>query len=148
MAFDKKLLYWYIYDAPKSKIVQDITAEYIKAFITSNNIAFVATQPRLSVPIILRICKKMSHSIRFAEIKVCDNLIIDGHHRYLSALLMDFELGQVSSDSTSATKEIAWDLVEFDEEDWDTPAKVAYLNELDAKYNDLELDFVKQITSG
>jgi hypothetical protein len=128
--------------------VQDITIEYIKAFMASNNIAFVATQPKLSIPIIFRMCQKMSHGIRFDEIKICGNLIIDGYHRYLSALLMNFELGQVLSHSTSATKENAWDLVEFDEEDWDTPAKIAHLNELDAKYNGVELDFVTRITSG
>jgi len=125
-----------------------ITTESIKAFIASNHIAFVPTQPKLCVPIIFRICQKMSHGIKFEEIKVCDNLIIDGHHRYLSALIMDFELGRVLSNSTSATKMIAWDIVEFDIEDWDTPAKIAHLNELDAKYNGLELEFVTQITSG
>jgi len=38
--------------------------------------------------------------------------------------------------------------MEFDEEDWHTPAKIAHLNELAAKYNALELEFVKRITSG
>lgn len=61
---------------------------------------------------------------------------------------MNFELGRVSSNSTSATKMIAWDLVEFDEQDWDTPAKISHLNELDARYNGLELEFINQITSG
>jgi len=69
-------------------------------------------------------CQKMSHGIRFEEIKVCDNLIIDGHHRYLSALITGLELGQVLSNSTSATSVIPWDLMEFDEEDWDTPAEL------------------------
>jgi len=128
--------------------VQKITAEFIKGFISSNDIPLLATQPKLCIPIIFRMCQKMSHGIRFDEIKVCDNLIIDGHHRCLSALITSVELGQVLSSSTSATKAIIWDLVEFDEEDWDTPAKIAHLNELDARYNDLEVEFVKQITSG
>jgi hypothetical protein len=38
--------------------------------------------------------------------------------------------------------------MEFDEEDWDNPAKIAHLNELDARYNNLEIEFVKRITSG
>jgi hypothetical protein len=124
----------------------EITAEFIKEFIISNNIPFVATQPKLCIPIIFRMCQKMLHGIKFDEIKVCDNLVIDGHHRYLSALIMDFELGRVLTNSTSATKSISWELVELDEEDWDTPAKIAYLNELDARYNELEIEFVKQIT--
>lgn len=89
----------------------------------------------------------MKNGIKFEEIKVCDNLIVEGHHRYLSSLIMSFELGKVSGLSTSATKSTTWDLMELVEEDWDTPAKIAYLNELDAKYNNLNLEFIKQITS-
>jgi hypothetical protein len=127
--------------------MKKITIEFVKEFISSHNIAFIATQPKLCVPIIFRMCQKMLHGIKFDEIKICDNLIIDGHHRYLSALIMNFELGHVLSNSTSATKAIAWNLVEFDEKDWDTPAKIAHLNELDAKYNELEIDFVNRIIS-
>jgi hypothetical protein len=89
----------------------------------------------------------MKNDIRFDEIKVCDNLIIEGHHRYLSSLIMSFEIGKVSSLYTSATKATTWDLMELVEEDWDTEAKIAYLNELDAKYNDLDLEFITRITS-
>lgn len=126
--------------------MQKITTELIKKFIASNNIPFGATQPKLCIPIIFRMCQKMSHGIRFDDIKVCDNLIIDGHHRYLSALITNFEISMVMTNSTSATKLIAWESVEFDEEDWDTPAKIAHLNDLDAKYNGLKVEFVRQIT--
>jgi hypothetical protein len=61
---------------------------------------------------------------------------------------MTFPLDTVLSNSTSATKMVTWDLVEFDLQDWDTPAKIAHLNELDARYNGLEVEFVNQITSG
>lgn len=90
----------------------------------------------------------MSHGIRFDDIKVFDNLIIDRHHRYLSALITNIELGHVLSNSNSATKKIPWELIAFDEEDWDNPAKIAHLNELDAKYNDLGIEFIKRISSG
>lgn len=127
--------------------MQMITPEFIRTFIKSNSISFLPTQTKLCVPIIFRMCQKMKNGIRFDEIKVCDNLIIEGHHRYLSSLIMSFELGKVSSLSSSTTKATTWDLMDLVEEDWDTPAKIAYLNELDAKYNDLELEFISQITS-
>lgn len=126
--------------------MQEITAESIAEFIKSHDIPYLATQTKLCMPIIFRMCQKMSHGIKFDDIKVFDNIIIDGHHRYLSALIMNFELGEVPTNSTSATGTIAWNLVEFVEDDWDTPAKIDYLNELDAKYNKLEIEFVKQIT--
>lgn len=126
--------------------MEEITAEFIKAFIRTNDIPLVATQTRLCIPIIFRMCRKMSSGIRFDDIKVCDKLIIEGHHRYLSALISNFELGSVPTNSTSSTKPTGWDLVEFDEDDWDTPAKIAHLNQLDAEYNGLDIDFVTRLT--
>lgn len=128
--------------------MKEITSKSVKAFIASNNIPFIATQTKLSIPIIFRMCQKMAHDIKFDNIKVCDNLIIDGHHRYLSALIMEFDLGKVESSATSTTKPVAWNTIEFDEQDWDTAAKIAHLNELDAKYNNLEIEFIKQIALG
>jgi hypothetical protein len=127
--------------------IQDITAESIAGFVTSHDIPLMATQAKLCIPIIFRMCQKMLHGIEFNDIKVCDNLIIDGHHRYLSALIINYKIGQVPTNRMSATEPISWDLVRFVEDDWDTTAKIDYLNELDAKYNRLEIEFVKQITS-
>jgi len=90
----------------------------------------------------------MENGIKFDDIKVCENLIIDGHHRYLSSLIMDVEVGQVFSHKTSATQLIRWDAVEFDESDWDTASKISYLNEQDAKYNQMDIEFVNRIILG
>jgi len=128
--------------------MEKVTVEFIKEFIASGPIDLNPTQTKLCVPIISRICQKMSHGIKFDDIKVFDNLIINGHHRYLSSLLVKFELGRVEGNITSATKPFEWNKIEFDEQDWDTDAKIAHLNELDAKYNNLDMEFIKQITSG
>jgi hypothetical protein len=127
--------------------VKEITSESIKQFIKDTQIPFVGTQTKICVPNIFRICQKMAHGIKFEEIKTCDNLIIEGHHRYLSALIVNFELGQVSTQRTSATKEIPWNNIELDNEDWDTPAKIAHLNELDAIYNNVDLEIINEITN-
>jgi len=108
---------------------------------------YVATQPKICVPIINRMCQKMSHGIKFDDIKVCDNLIVDGHHRYLSSAMMGINIGSVSSNKTSATKAVNWPDVELDENDWDTQSKILHLNEQDARYNGLEIAFLNQITS-
>jgi hypothetical protein len=128
--------------------LKKVTAEFIKEFIKSNKISFIATQPKLCIPIIDRLCQKMLHGIKFDDIKICDDLIIDGHHRYLSSLIVDLNIGHVFSHKTSATKSYEWNVVEFDENDWDTPSKISHLNEQDALYNGLDIEFVKQITSG
>ena len=82
----------------------------------------------------------MSIGIKFSGIKVADNLIIDGHHRYLASLLANYELERIPSNTTSATVVTDWSLVEFVDEDWDTEAKIKMLNELDAKYNNIPLE--------
>ena len=84
----------------------------------------------------------MRNGIKFDDIKVFDDLIIDGHHRYIASLFTDYTLGKVLSNKTSATTEYSWDTVSFVEEEWDTPDKIQYLNELDAKFNNVTVEEV------
>ncbi len=95
--------------------MKKITSKFLAEFIEKNEISFLPTQPRLCVPIINRLCRKMSQGIKFDDIKTCDNLILDGHHRYLSSLIMNYDIGRVLSHKTAATKSCEWHVVEFDE---------------------------------
>jgi len=92
-------------------------------------------------------CQKMLNGIKFDDIKICDDLIIDGHHRYISSLLTHIQIASVPTQKTSATHPFDWTNVEFDKDDWDTESKIQYLNEQDAKYNNIDLDVIKQIIS-
>jgi len=123
-----------------------ITIADIKAFIDKTEIPYNASQKKLCVPIINRMCQKMAHGIKFDDIKIYEDLVIDGHHRYLSSLMSDVGINSVSSNKTSATISVKWSDVEFDEEDWDTKSKILHLNELDAKYNGMNIDFLRQLT--
>jgi hypothetical protein len=127
--------------------LENIDAEYIKRFVDKNDIAYMATQSKLCIPIINRLCQKMAYGIRFNDIKVCDNMVIDGHHRYISSLIVGFDIGKVSSNKTCGTKGVEWPDIDFVEEDWDTSSKIQYLNELDAIYNNLDVEILHQITS-
>src|ERR1700748_1473951 len=98
-------------------MTEQITPEFIKKFIKSDNIKLKATQSKLCIPIIQRMCQKMSKGIKFDEIKICDDLIIDGHHRYLSSLIINAQITSIPSQKTSATEPIDWINVEFDEND-------------------------------
>jgi hypothetical protein len=126
---------------------EQITAEYLREFIIKRNIKLIPTQSKLCIPIIQRMCQKMLNGIKFDDIKICDDLIIDGHHRYLSSLLADGHVSSVPTQKTSATTPINWTDIEFDESDWDTESKILYLNEQDAKYNNIDIEVLKQITS-
>lgn len=112
----------------------------IEDWIAHHEAALSATQTKLCVPIIERIYRKMLLGITFAPIKIDGQLICDGHHRFVAACLADFPLQRVPTASTSATKVTDWPAVMFDEDDWDTPAKIAMLNEQDADYNNLSVE--------
>lgn len=108
---------------------------------------YKSTHAKLSIPIIKRIRKKMEYGIKFEPIRVNGDLIIDGHHRYVSSILASFnELKVVSYPKTSATKEFKWSSVIFLDEEWDTKEKIKRLNEIDASYNNLTLKEVVALT--
>lgn len=82
----------------------------------------------------------MNVGIKFPVIKIDEGVICDGHHRYLASLLASYPLETAPSFKTSATKIVSWESVSFDEQDWDTLAKVKILNEQDAEYNNIEME--------
>ena len=89
----------------------------------------------------------MINGIKFDDIKICEDLVIDGHHRYISSLLAKIEIGKIKSLKSSATKKYKWSEVEFDENDWDTVSKIQYLNEKDAEYNQVDIETINNIIS-
>lgn len=127
--------------------MEKITAEIILNHLEENYIDFHSTHDKLSIPIINRIYKKMKSGIKFEPIKVNGNLIIDGHHRYISSKLAKFEdLGTVDYPKTSATKQYEWSEIDFTDEEWDTEHKIKRLNKIDAEYNNIPLEKMIEIT--
>ena len=125
----------------------EIPSEEIKKVIANREIVLASTHHKLSLPVIKRIYKKMVNGIKFDDIKICENLVIDGHHRYISSLLAKIEIGKIKSLKSSATKEFKWNDIEFDENDWDTDSKIQYLNEKDAEYNQIDIETINNIVS-
>lgn len=126
--------------------MEKITASIILE--TLDKAKYKSTHDKLSIPIINRIRKKMEYGIKFEPIRVNGDLIIDGHHRYVSSILASFnELEVVSYPKTSATREFKWSSVTFLDEEWDTKEKIKRLNELDASYNNLTLKEVIALTN-
>jgi hypothetical protein len=119
--------------------LERVTKEIIIEFISKNEIELRSTHTKLCLPVINRIFKKMSAGIKFSGIKVEDNLICDGHHRYIASILANFPLERIPGSITSATTAVHWESVTFENEDWDTPAKINMLNEQDAEYNNIPI---------
>jgi hypothetical protein len=125
---------------------EKITSEIIKEYISNNEIRCDPTHHQLCVPIINRIYQKMVHNLKFDDIKICDNLIIDGHHRYISSLLARKAIGNVPTHKTSATKIYKWKEIEFVNAEWDTTEKIDKLNMEDARFNNVPLVKIYEMT--
>lgn len=113
--------------------------EICKLFKEST-IELKSTHSILCVPIIERMFKKMKAGIKFSDIKVDENIIIDGPHRYIASLLADVSLEKQPSYKTSSTVVFDWSIVNLAEDDWDTEAKILIMNKEDAEYNDISLE--------
>lgn len=120
--------------------MEKITKERILRLLCENEIELKCTHQKLCVPIVDRIYRKMLAGIKFAEIKVENNLICDGHHRYLASLLAKYAIDTAPFVSTSATTIVKWQAVHFEDSDWDTQAKIKMLNEIDAEYNNIPIE--------
>tara|TARA_R110002072_G_scaffold263142_4_gene421976 strand:- start:159 stop:548 length:390 start_codon:yes stop_codon:yes gene_type:complete len=125
---------------------EKIKRENIIKVIQETENVLVTTHNKLCLPIINRIYNKMINGIKFDDIKVFEKVIIDGHHRYVSSLLANIKLDKAKSFKTSATTEYEWEDVEFVIEEWDTEDKIKRLNELDAKFNNIALEKIIEIT--
>jgi hypothetical protein len=120
--------------------MKQLTKVDIENLFKENNVELKSTHSKLCLPIINRIYRKMVIEIKFPSIKVYGDLIIDGHHRYLASLLAAVKLEKDPSNKTSATEITDWNAVVFDDEDWDTEAKIKMLNEQDARFNNMSIE--------
>ena len=125
--------------------MKHITEEVIFKHLQNATIDFYPTHLKLSLPIINRIYKKMMNGIKFDGIRVNDNLLIDGHHRFISSIIANKKIESSTYPKTSATVVFKWEEVKFVEEEWDTIDKIQYLNELDAEYNNIPIEKVIEI---
>ena len=88
----------------------------------------------------------MNNDLKFDDIKICDDLIIDGHHRYISSLLSKKTIGNVPTHKTSATKVFNWAEVKFVDIEWDTEEKIEKLNREDAEFNNIPITRIYEMT--
>ena len=122
-----------------------ITQAIIQDCLKNRNLELKSTQHQLSIPIINRMYRKMINGIKFSEIQIHENLIIDGHHRYISAQLANQEIQSRPSNRNSYTRIYEWENVNFVDEEWDTARKIQLFNKLDAAYNQISVEQIDQM---
>lgn len=121
------------------------TREKIEHLICNTNIELCCSHKTLCLPIIDRIYRKMSVGIGFSGIKVVNDVICDGHHRYLASLLSGTPIDRFPAVRTSALISIDWKCVVFVNNDWDSQDRIDQLNKQDADYNKITLEELLQL---
>ncbi len=125
----------------------EITKDLIIEKLNTKDHILTSTHELLSLPIIKRICIKMTHNLKFMPIHVSSNhSIVDGHHRYISSIITGFDLDIISDYPLPSLQSVFdWEDVNFVIEDWDTLDKIKMLNQQDALYNGIDIDELKEI---
>lgn len=112
----------------------------LASLLNSGELTLTSTHSRLSFPIIERMYKKMCIKLPFLDIQVVDGAIINGHHRYLAALLADYELGRCKGIRTAAKHDFDWKVVTLEDHDWNDPQVVNSFHIMDAEYLGISLE--------
>ncbi|WP_031429043.1 hypothetical protein [Flavimarina sp. Hel_I_48] len=110
-----------------------IDLKTIENLLNSGNLQLIATQEKLSLPILQRLCAKMKAGVKFDEIHIKDNRIVDGHHRYVSAALTNITLGTAEWKIARSAIDYPWEEVIIETMDWDTTAEVEHFKATDVK---------------
>lgn len=125
--------------------MERITRKIVDEFIRDNEFELLPSQPKLCIPIIDRIYKKMSGGIKFPGIKVDGDVICDGHHRYFAAKIAKVRIDIVPGIKTAATIIADWNSISFEEDDWDTQLEIIQNIEQDAAFNDMTVEMILEM---
>jgi hypothetical protein len=101
--------------------MHEITFEQVKLFIETKPLKFKPGQSKISYPIIVRIQRRLQDVHSFSNIKVHNNTINDGHHKFISLSLLNMEIfHDAAGENLTKQAEITWKDVKLDYEDYDT----------------------------
>jgi len=89
----------------------------------------------------------MKAGIKFSAVKVIieDNLISDGHHRYLASLIVGYPIEKIKTARTAADAIGDWKSVEFQHIEWESDEDIHKFNIADAEYNNMSIEQIVEI---
>tara|TARA_R110002126_G_scaffold215411_1_gene361533 strand:+ start:187 stop:567 length:381 start_codon:yes stop_codon:yes gene_type:complete len=126
--------------------MEEINLKMIQDLFESGSLELIATQPGVCLPMLQRIYKKMKVGIEFADIRVNDSRIVDGHHRYICSKLLNIDIGINNNYPIPSTAEShKWEVLVIDEFDFETEEEIKNHNLRDAEINDVDFDFLNSL---
>lgn len=102
-------------------------SQQIQTLIASNELAYKPTQKELSIPLLQRLYNKFKAGLIGDDpILVAEDLIIDGHHRYIAACMNGLHLNEIPSHKNFSQEYLEWNQVQLSDKDYDTPAEIRH----------------------
>ncbi|OYU96272.1 MAG: hypothetical protein CFE21_07665 [Bacteroidetes bacterium B1(2017)] len=101
-----------------------VSPELVRIFLFNHPFEYKSTHRKICYPLLVRLIRKIEEGNEFEEIKVEDDIIINGHHRYIALKYLNEPI-KIQIWKRSPTTEICpWDKVEVDINDWETLAQI------------------------
>ena len=104
--------------------MKDISLECIQNYLTQTKLELKPSQNSLCLPVLNRIIDKINRGARFGPIHVVDDLIINGHHRYICYSFLDLPIETTTWRHSHANEPKGWKDVVVEVEDWDKPEDI------------------------
>lgn len=99
-----------------------ITYDEVEKFLKTEQLSLKPGQSRVSFPIIARIHRRLQEGHEFSHIKVINDVISDGHHRFICHSLLKKEIyWDAAGENTTEQTIVEWKDIELDAIDYDTP---------------------------
>lgn len=108
----------------------EITKAEIEDFLAQSNFEFKPGQGSISFPIIQRIHRRLQQGKRFSSIKVHEDIITDGHHRYICMSILGLEFETSKGGKNPSADGFEWKNLNVDVNDYDTEADIKRYEEL------------------
>lgn len=105
----------------------------------------IPTQKKVSIPIVIRIAKKIQNGLFASSIVIKDNKICGGHHRYLATLLANKLPEILPGELNYGHSSYEWSELTFSSEDFDSAEEREYYTLQTAIENGLEVAVIRNI---
>jgi hypothetical protein len=118
----------------------------LEHLLSNGNFELKPSQDKLSIPLIYRIYKKMNGGlINFDALKVAEDVIIDGHHRYIASKLSETDIQIFPTTKNHIQLTFEWSDVILKSSEYDSDTEIKYHNFNDARRNGMTIDQIEKI---
>lgn len=103
--------------------MSELTIESVRDFLSKNKLQLYPTQCEVSLPILIRIHKRLKQGKVLPAIHIDNDVIVNGHHRYICHNILGMEVERIPWKKSPSVPLYEWHKMEVREEDWDDEEK-------------------------